>query len=76
VFVIDAPIWAFTTALASVLRVCWASPEDLLCTIAIVPEAELGAVELERNRKRFELKHPETSNIYNKLNDIFLFKNV
>jgi len=64
VLVIDATVWAFTTALAGVLRTCRTGPEDLLVTVAIVPEAELCAVELERNRKRFKLK-----SISNKLNE-------
>jgi len=56
VLVIDATVWAFTTALAGVPRICRAGPENLLFAVAIVPEAKLGAVELEWNRKRFKLR--------------------
>jgi len=38
-----------------VFGIGWTGPEDLLGTIAIVPEAVLGAVEFERNRQRIEL---------------------
>jgi len=32
-----------------------AGPEDLLGAVAVVPETELGAIELERDRKRIKL---------------------
>jgi len=38
-----------------VLRISRAGPEDLLGTVAIVPKAVLGKVELERNRQRIKL---------------------
>jgi len=49
VLVIDATVWAFPTALAGVLGICGTGPEDLLVTVAIVPEAVLNAVDFKRN---------------------------
>jgi len=52
---IDATVRIIETTLTSVLRIRWTGPEDLLGAVSIVPEAVLGAVELERNWQRVKL---------------------
>jgi len=52
---IDTPIWVLETTLAGVLRIRRTGPKYLLGTVTIVPETELGQVELERNTQRVKL---------------------